>query len=286
MRGPAFRARLRLLATEDGGRRGPLLARDYRPTWDLGTTWRGAPCLCDGRVLLDDVPVAPGGEGLARIEPLVPEHWAEMRPGRCLTMQEGARVVGHATILELVDVPTWWSADVAAFVVEARAFVAFVGEAVTLPLALRLEGLRTHLLRLYAAALRLPSAAPTDRDAPAPRPRTAWPDFAHLDLYREVFHPYRDDAPSAGSLADDVRDDSTSCPPGSGCGTSRPAPPATRSGAPAMGRASRVRRPLGYPRDRRAAGAPRRRGRGMTGRPRGGHAAGRPPGDHPRARGR
>ncbi len=99
MRYPVLKARLRLLATAEGGRRGPVL-NDYRPNWNIGATWDGRPILTDARVFLEDrEALQPGDECTVRLEPLFPESWENVRVGSTLAMHEGSRVLGHATIL-------------------------------------------------------------------------------------------------------------------------------------------------------------------------------------------
>ena len=97
---------------------------------------------------------------------------------------------------------------VAAFAREAREYCAFVRSACELALADRLAAARTRLLALYAAALSLPSNpafgdVQVDADAPPPGP---WSGFAEKDIYWEVFDPYEQDQPVAGSLSDDLLD--------------------------------------------------------------------------------
>lgn len=105
-----FTARVRLLPTEEGGKR-KAVRSDYRPSWNLGNKWLGSPTLNDGRVLLDEgAEIAPGSEAVARIEPLAPEFWGQVRPGAVLPMQEGQHIVGYAEILRIDSVPhhfTW-----------------------------------------------------------------------------------------------------------------------------------------------------------------------------------
>lgn len=97
----SLKVRLRLLPTEMGGRKGPIF-NDYRPSWDLKNTWLGEPTINDGRVLLDGVSeLSPGAEELAIIEPLAEEFWGAVDVGGVLPMQEGSRVVGYATVLEI-----------------------------------------------------------------------------------------------------------------------------------------------------------------------------------------
>ena len=102
MPGPFFRVELHLIPAEKGGRKHPL-RDDYRPNWELGNTWLGEPMLHDGRVFLEDTTqLQPGRQGNARVEPLRPEYWGGVGAGRVLAVQEGARMVGHATVLEVV----------------------------------------------------------------------------------------------------------------------------------------------------------------------------------------
>ena len=91
-------ARVRLLPTDAGGRETPIRS-NYRPTFDLGVLWMGKPAVNDGRIMLiDQDELAPGAEGLVRIEPLWAEYWATVREGAVVPAQEGARVVGHVTV--------------------------------------------------------------------------------------------------------------------------------------------------------------------------------------------
>jgi hypothetical protein len=97
----AFNVRVRVLPTAMGGRKTPILS-DYRPSWDLGNRWLGEPTINDGRVFLEGCShIAPGAEGLARLEPLAPEFWGGVRVGSVIAMQEGNHVVGNATILSI-----------------------------------------------------------------------------------------------------------------------------------------------------------------------------------------
>lgn len=77
-----FSVRVSLLPTELGGRKGPIFATDYRPSWNLGNTWLGEPTINDGRLILDEGSrIEPGREGLARLEPLAPEFWGIVHVG-------------------------------------------------------------------------------------------------------------------------------------------------------------------------------------------------------------
>jgi hypothetical protein len=190
----AFCARLRLVPTDEGGRMGPIRS-DYRPSFSLGGTWQGRPSLNDGRVmLLGPEELAPGEEGLVRIDPLCAESWGNVRTSMVLAMQEGSRIVGHATITDVAR-PDGFTPVVATFVCRAREFCSFVDEASTLPLSQRLLGARERLLDLYSAAVPLPSVEPP----------------AHEDEVRSIEPPadwkgFDLQEPVAGSLSDDLLD--------------------------------------------------------------------------------
>jgi len=96
-----IRARLRLLSTEVGGRKDPIL-RKLRPDWNLSQTWKGAPALNGGSISLEGIEsLAPGDEGIILILPRSPEDWTDVAIGTVLPMHEGARAIGHATVLGL-----------------------------------------------------------------------------------------------------------------------------------------------------------------------------------------
>lgn len=207
MPGPLFRVRLRLYADE-GARRRPIVSDD-RPSWNVGNTWLGKPTINDGRVFLEGQhELAPGAEALARIEPLAPELWGRVGPGSVITMQEGPRIVGHATVLEIIARPAYWSRETALFVDQARQFCAFVDQASTYSLTDRLVTARERLLELYQAGARLPDIEPPDGTAPRPslEAPTGWPGFDNLDGYWEFFDPYEESQPVAASLSNDVLD--------------------------------------------------------------------------------
>lgn len=205
MRGPCFRVRLRLLA--EGGRRRPIVS-DYRPDWNVGNTWLGAPTINGGPVFLEDrTELAPGAEGLARIAPLVPELWGRVAPGSVITMHEGSHVVGYATVLEILSRPEYWSPETAIFVDQARQFCAFVDKASEYPLDERLVTARQRLLELYEAGSQLPQIEAEAIEHGQKQNRSKeWPGFERFDAYWEVFDPYEESQPVAGSLSDDVLD--------------------------------------------------------------------------------
>ena len=95
-----IRARLTLMATSSGGRRGPI-ASGYRSCWDVS---------CAGsQLLLADAPlfiedggwVEPGESAIVRLHPLFRENWTGIGPGSILGMFEGTRRVDVAAILDV-----------------------------------------------------------------------------------------------------------------------------------------------------------------------------------------
>jgi hypothetical protein len=109
------RARLRLLPTEQGGRRTAILS-GYRPQWDLGyRTDEGEIAYCDAQVRLEDVAsLAPGDEGTVRLHPFFPEYWRDVEPGVVLALYEGNRRLGEARVLEVARPESVASRDEAA----------------------------------------------------------------------------------------------------------------------------------------------------------------------------
>lgn len=95
-----IRVRLRLTAAEQRGRRTPLNS-GYRAHWGFPTDFHqenlDAPLTLEGARTL-----APGGETIARLHPLVPELWPSIEPGLRLSMLEGSRLVGVADVIEVV----------------------------------------------------------------------------------------------------------------------------------------------------------------------------------------
>jgi hypothetical protein len=97
------RAKLRLLGTEEGGRKHPFVS-GYRPQWDLGH------CTEDGRVafndaevwLEDELKLDPGSTAVVRLHPFFPEHWDVVGEGSVLGLYEGHRKLGEASVLEVV----------------------------------------------------------------------------------------------------------------------------------------------------------------------------------------
>lgn len=203
----SLRVRLRLLSTELGGRKGPIF-REYRPSFDLKNTWHGQPTINDGRVLLDGIgELAPGGEGLAVIVPFAEEFWAAVEVGAVLAMHEGHRVVGHATVTEVMR-PAYLTRESAGFVVQAHEFCAFIQRASSLALADRLTVAHLQLLDLYKAACALTRVEPPDGFEARPREGRpeAWAGLDRFDVYWRVFDPYVEAAPVAGSLSEDLLD--------------------------------------------------------------------------------
>jgi hypothetical protein len=59
--------------------------------------------LNDASLSLEDVDlVEPGNEATARLHPFAPQYWMHIVPGTVIRAHEGPRVIGIATVLEVV----------------------------------------------------------------------------------------------------------------------------------------------------------------------------------------
>jgi translation elongation factor EF-Tu-like GTPase len=93
-----IRATLHLQRTEDGGRATPFTA-GYRPGFALTGLVTDQ---YDAAIFLEDRDeLAPGETGNAWLQPLSPEHWKHMS-GRVIPFFEGARLIGTATVTEVL----------------------------------------------------------------------------------------------------------------------------------------------------------------------------------------
>lgn len=92
-------ARLRLLATGEGGRHGSIQS-EYFPHWMIGNRAPDGNDEHNGaRISLEDRRVlSPGEDGLIRLHPTQPEHWTHVRVDQELEMYEGSRLVGTAVV--------------------------------------------------------------------------------------------------------------------------------------------------------------------------------------------
>ena len=97
------RVRLRVLATDEGGRQGPLFD-GYRANWDIGNrTEDGGRTTNDAPLLLDEQEsLVPGAIADVRIIPIAPEFWTHLSVGQEIVMHEGGRIVGRGEVLEVV----------------------------------------------------------------------------------------------------------------------------------------------------------------------------------------
>ena len=202
-----LRARLRKTTPDEGGNDRPVIS-GYRPDWNLGQHEAFSPTLGGGAVrLLSAESIAPGESAEIEIVPWFVEGWWNVRVGTVLPMHEGARVLGHATVLAIEGDPLL-TLKVLRFATQARRFCDFIEEAAGMYLPARLRAARQRLSALYDAGLGLPRAPPTTAEG---SPRSAlgsdgWPGFGEHDLYWEVFDPYVDEDPTAGDLSDDFLD--------------------------------------------------------------------------------
>lgn len=124
-----------------------------------------------------------------------------------LPMQEGARIVGYATVTEVTR-PAHFTRETAAFADQAHQFCAFIERASASPLAERVTAARLRLLDLYTAGCSLPRVAPPEgfEAGPSTARPDGWAGFDRFEVYWEVFDPYVDEAPVAGELSDDLLD--------------------------------------------------------------------------------
>jgi hypothetical protein len=98
-RSPDAEIRLHLLATDAGGRQGPIRS-GYRPAHRVRTDYLTTGIVhLIGRELLE-----PGEESPAFVTFLGPEHYAGcLRTGQVVEIQEGRRIVGHATVIRVIN---------------------------------------------------------------------------------------------------------------------------------------------------------------------------------------
>ena len=93
------------------------------------------------------------------------------------------------------------------FASAARKFCEFVESAATFTLHDRLHVVRELLAALLCEGSRLPAGDPGSAEIMDDvAPPEGWPGFGEFDPYWELFDPYTDDDPVAGSLSDDVLD--------------------------------------------------------------------------------
>jgi translation elongation factor EF-Tu-like GTPase len=96
-----LRIKLMVLPTEFGGRRSPVYW-GYRVDWSLSTT---SLTLNGGvvKTLESTTRINPGEIAEVHLFPFVKDLWAGVAVGHQLRMQEGARIIGIATVLEVID---------------------------------------------------------------------------------------------------------------------------------------------------------------------------------------
>jgi translation elongation factor EF-Tu-like GTPase len=95
------RARLRVLATEEGGRHTAFVS-GYRPNWNLAQEGNSELRLAGAAVRIEDQDqVAPGEEATVRLLPLYPDAWSHVRSGMEISMHEGLPVLGRALVLDV-----------------------------------------------------------------------------------------------------------------------------------------------------------------------------------------
>lgn len=196
----AFKVRVRLLTSEAGGRKTPLRS-DARLSWAIGN-----PTHNDARLYFTGE-LSPGASCDATLRPLYGEAWEHLSIGTVIAMHEGARVVGQATITDLV-IGASAPPEVLRFVGAARRYCDFIQEAGMAALPERLSAARMLLLELYVAAIALPKGEEPDgiEAGPVPPAPSTWSAFEQFEHYWEIFDPYAGDGPVTGSLTEDLLD--------------------------------------------------------------------------------
>jgi hypothetical protein len=100
--GGGFRIHIRLIGTEEGGRRTPISgASDYRVNWSIES--RDPDQQMGGPTLIDADLLRPGEEGIASLIPFAPEAWSSVAVGTSLTGFEGARPVAFAIVTQVIQ---------------------------------------------------------------------------------------------------------------------------------------------------------------------------------------
>ncbi len=196
----AFKVRVRLLTTEAGGRKTPLRS-DARLSWSIGN-----PTHNDARLYFAGE-LIPGETCDATLRPLFSDAWEHLNIGANISLQEGTRSVGQATITDLV-IGASAPPEVVRFVGAARRYCDFVQEAGMSSLQDRVLAARVLLLELYVAAVALPRSEAPDgmESAPVPPAPSTWSAFEQYEHYWEIFDPYAGDRRVAGSLTEDLLD--------------------------------------------------------------------------------
>lgn len=96
---PSFRAKLRLLPSDEGGRQLPV-ASGYRPAFSPAGQTPNARQYRDAAIeLLGVQAVAPGEQASVLIRPTRPEAWEDIKVGSELEIYEGLRLIGTARVL-------------------------------------------------------------------------------------------------------------------------------------------------------------------------------------------
>jgi hypothetical protein len=97
------RAHLLLKSSDAGGRRRPI-ASGYRCNcWHGALTETGKRAYSDAVVYLEHEESLEPGEGTTvRLQPAFPDLWRDVDAGTAIDVCEGSRVVGEATVIELL----------------------------------------------------------------------------------------------------------------------------------------------------------------------------------------
>jgi translation elongation factor EF-Tu-like GTPase len=99
-----FHATLRLLRTEEGGRKTPFIAGGtrYRPDFQLVGGGPAGTCFVHSVAAGESESMQPGDEREVQIELLNPEKFERLKSGAAFTLREGPKVVARGTITKIL----------------------------------------------------------------------------------------------------------------------------------------------------------------------------------------
>jgi hypothetical protein len=102
-----FYVNLRMLTTEEGGRKNPTIGAGYRPHW----VGKNKPEPNDAAVFMDSAELPSGGSKNVILFPFKWEPWTQVMAGDVLDCFEGSKKVGSAVVLHAYEASSWKGAD-------------------------------------------------------------------------------------------------------------------------------------------------------------------------------
>ncbi|HXH80027.1 DUF4926 domain-containing protein [Nocardioides sp.] len=98
-----IRAKLRLTDSAHGGRRHAVLA-GWTAAWEIGNSADGHRPDNDAMVFPEGTrELLPGTTCIVRLVPRFPQRWSHVAVGDLIQMRDGRRVIGSATVVEVVE---------------------------------------------------------------------------------------------------------------------------------------------------------------------------------------